>query len=151
MLMCTTGYKLSDVLFSSTLSPPGSAFPSAFNRVKELLKKQLSALITFAKDNSEGKGIPAVILQYKGKSMDRLREQLDMFWSGHALFIVHRPDQSPMDFWKGLEKNPQADVLAVSSWFILNSLLTYLQMLAIRIFGILPNSMPDERTGSHKT
>ncbi|KAH9913486.1 hypothetical protein B0H21DRAFT_857827 [Amylocystis lapponica] len=64
----------------------------------------------------------------------RFESQFRAYAAGHYPFtIALEQDQLVLDWWRQLEKSPQADVLAP---------------LAIKIFSVVPNSMADERTAS---
>ncbi|KAJ7217711.1 ribonuclease H-like domain-containing protein [Mycena pura] len=105
--------------------PEGILFPHAFLRVKTFLKKLLLDLINAHKAHVTGEGELAV----------RLQKQLVAFWSSEAPFHADLIDGDIMEWLRNLALGGSArcDVLV---------------MLLQRVFSILVNSMPDERTNS---
>ncbi|KAJ7195433.1 ribonuclease H-like domain-containing protein [Mycena pura] len=121
-------------------TPDHIRFSHAFMRVKKFLRVLLKGLIDqhSAHATSDCKCHP--ILKEK-KPIEIVREclaQLNAFWLGEAPFHTPVVDDDVMEWWENFEvgASPQSGVLA---------------MLAVRIFGILVNSMPDERTNSNIT
>ncbi|KAJ7198848.1 hypothetical protein GGX14DRAFT_573290 [Mycena pura] len=115
-------------------------YPHAFFRVKELLKTVLKALLQQHASHDSGtcRCHPIFKTQSPLEIADALRLQLEAFWLGEPPFHAPVLKDDTMEWWMNLERgnSPRSNVLA---------------MLAVRIFGILVNSMPDERTNSKIT
>ena len=88
--------------------------------------------------------------------LDGLRTQLEAYWRDEWPFNQPVKDNDPLSWWKTLAEHPYARVLAVHvklfcfCLFHLSTnqfgLLNTVQYFAIKIFSVLVNSMPDERT-----
>ncbi|KAH9936967.1 ribonuclease H-like domain-containing protein, partial [Amylocystis lapponica] len=64
----------------------------------------------------------------------RFKSQFCAYATRYYPFNIPLVDgQSPLDWWRNLEKNGQADIISI---------------LAIKLFSIMPNSMAEERTAS---
>ncbi|KAJ7208334.1 hypothetical protein GGX14DRAFT_301730, partial [Mycena pura] len=117
-------------------------FPHAFIRVKNFLKTLLQNLIAqHKKHKSAGAEClchPIVQTQSTNQLSMSLKLQVHAFWLGEAPFHTPVVNDDAMEWWENLAagSSPRSDVLS---------------MLAIRISGILINSMPDERTNSNIT
>ncbi|KAJ7711180.1 ribonuclease H-like domain-containing protein [Mycena metata] len=119
--------------------PEHITYPHAFYRVKEFLKRLLRNLLQ--QHATHGQNClchPVLKSQKEFELADALRLQLEAFWLGEAPFHTPVFGDDTMEWWTNLEQgnSPRSNVLA---------------MLGVRIFGILVNSMPDERTNSHIT
>ncbi|TRM58371.1 ribonuclease H-like domain-containing protein [Schizophyllum amplum] len=149
------GYPMSDILLvAPTMNPtvmiprPGidlsMPHPRAYDRVKEYLKQRLRYrifphydLVYKEHGQREARRLYRSIHDLgKAGCRDALKTQLQMYWQREYPFndIVENDDSYA--WWKTLLSHPKANVLA---------------MLAVGLFSILPNSMPDERTGSKFT
>ncbi|KAJ7504072.1 hypothetical protein B0H11DRAFT_2353102 [Mycena galericulata] len=119
--------------------PEHISYPHAFLRVKEFLKTVLKALLEqHATHDSKCLCHPLLKTQSAAAIVDGLRLQLEAFWLGEPPFHAPVLKDDTMEWWMNLERgnSPRSNVLA---------------MLGLRIFGILVNSMPDERTNSNIT
>ncbi|KAJ6508735.1 hypothetical protein C8R45DRAFT_1208354, partial [Mycena sanguinolenta] len=119
--------------------PEHLAYPHAFFRVKEFLKHLLKALLNqHASHTSECRCHPILKNQSDVDTVNSLRLQLEAFWLGEPPFHAPVIKDDIMEWWMNLERgnSPRSNVIA---------------MLGVRIFGILVNSMPDERTNSNIT
>ncbi|KAJ7662395.1 ribonuclease H-like domain-containing protein [Mycena rosella] len=127
----------------SDIPPNGIAdhisYSHAFFRVKEFLKRMLRALLQqHANHDSECRCHPILKTHSDLEIANALRLQLEAFWLGEPPFHAPVINDDTMEWWLNLERgnSPRSNVLA---------------MLGVRIFGILVNSMPDERTNSNIT
>ncbi|KAJ7780625.1 ribonuclease H-like domain-containing protein [Mycena maculata] len=112
------------------------AYPHAFLRVKEFLKHLLKALLQqHASHDNNCRCHPILKTQTALEVAESLRQQLEAFWLGEPPFHAPVLKDDTMEWWMNLERgnSPRSNVIA---------------MLGVRIFGILVNSMPDERTNS---
>ncbi|KAF8182478.1 ribonuclease H-like domain-containing protein [Mycena galopus ATCC 62051] len=115
------------------------SYPHAFFRVKEFLKNVLKALLQqHASHTSDCRCHPILKTQSELDIANALRLQLEAFWLGEPPFHAPVIRDDIMEWWMNLERgnSPRSNVIA---------------MLGVRIFGILVNSMPDERTNSNIT
>ncbi len=90
--------------------------------------------------------------QYKDSAdtIAALKQQIEAYTCQHAPFSARSPAWSMMDYWKQMAESPHADVLAVrfsleAGVFLLTK---FSQFLGIKLYSMLPNSMPEERTVS---
>ncbi|KAF8149606.1 hypothetical protein K438DRAFT_1988862 [Mycena galopus ATCC 62051] len=108
-------------------------------RVKAFIKSLLKGLIDQHQKHNSGCNCHPI---FKRKTcLEIVREcqaQLEACWQGEAPFHAPILNDNAMEWWENLEigYSPRSGVLA---------------MLAVHIFGILANSMPDERTNSNIT
>ncbi|KAJ7832586.1 hypothetical protein B0H13DRAFT_2289066 [Mycena leptocephala] len=120
-------------------APTHIKFSHAFLRVKAFIKTLLKGLIDRHQKHDSGCNCHPI---FKRKtSLEIVREcqaQLEACWQGEAPFHAPILNDDAMEWWENLEigYSPRSGVLA---------------MLAVRIFGILANSMPDECTNSNIT
>ncbi|KAJ6580074.1 ribonuclease H-like domain-containing protein, partial [Mycena vulgaris] len=120
-------------------APTHIRFSHAFLHVKAFIKTLLKGLIDQHQKHDSGCNCHPI---FKRKtSLEIVREcqaQLEACWQGEAPFHAPILNDDAMEWWENLEigYSPRSGVLA---------------MLAVRIFGILANSMPDERTNSNIT
>ncbi|KAL1714614.1 ribonuclease H-like domain-containing protein [Schizophyllum commune] len=118
--------------------------PRAYDRVKQYLKDRLRTRIFPHYDRVlSTHGIDEVKRIYgpihvlgKDGAIKALRTQLKDYWRREYPFHEDVTGGDSLAWWQKLIEHPRANVLA---------------MLAIELFSILPNSMPDERTGSKFT
>ncbi|KAF7985089.1 hypothetical protein HWV62_8971 [Athelia sp. TMB] len=109
-------------------------FAGAYNRVKEYLKNMLSKFITWYQAHPDDRRDPAFANLQLADIVEGLKQQLPAFWQGEWPF--NQPSiegGDPLVWWTGLRFHPQGRVMA---------------FLAIKLFSMLVNSMPDERTNS---
>ncbi|KAF9021143.1 hypothetical protein BDZ89DRAFT_1071717 [Hymenopellis radicata] len=87
--------------------------------------------------NSRGRDIPACS-QYETSTaaVAALKSQFEAYTRQHAPFSARVHARTPLEYWRTMSESPHADVLA---------------FIAIKIFSLLPNSMPEERTVSSFT
>ncbi|KXN87127.1 hypothetical protein AN958_09181 [Leucoagaricus sp. SymC.cos] len=115
---------------------PEMSYPAAFRRVKDFLKDMLRSLCDWAKEHPNELH-DSLFRQSPSELSRALQSQLTAFWHGEYPFSVPMmSDSDPMAWWGSMLRIPHAQVLA---------------FLATRIFSLLVNSMPDERTNSHVT
>jgi hypothetical protein len=95
------------------------------------------------------------VLREKGVStlVRELKCQIELFWNGeypfHVVDVAKVTD--PLAWWHDIGRQDGAKVLSVSKINYCNhneNFIKHYQILAIRIFSVLVNSMPDERTNS---
>ncbi|KAJ6607061.1 ribonuclease H-like domain-containing protein [Mycena sp. CBHHK59/15] len=111
-------------------------FPRAYERVKDFLKNMLRAMIDRLQTHPAEPVHPVIQDLGPAETVKEFRRQLESFWRNEWPFNQAISDGNSLAWWKSLEQHPQARVLAI---------------LAIKIFSMLVNSMPDERTNSHLT
>ncbi|KAJ6602612.1 hypothetical protein DFH09DRAFT_805189, partial [Mycena vulgaris] len=114
-------------------------YPHAFVRVKEFLKQMLKVLLEQHKSHKDQcRCHPILKTQTDLEIANALRLQLEAFWLGEPPFHAPVMNGDIMEWWTNLGRgnSPRSNVIA---------------MLGVRIFGILVNSMPDERTNSNIT
>ncbi|RDB28214.1 hypothetical protein Hypma_001371 [Hypsizygus marmoreus] len=113
-------------------------YPQAYEKVKEYLKKVLRGMFEQMKKHpEEANGEPVLMKLGEAGAARELKHQLLAYWRWEWPFKTEEsaaavPD-NPLTWWQGFEQHPHARVLA---------------LLAIKLFSILVNSMPDERTNS---
>ncbi|KAF8153915.1 ribonuclease H-like domain-containing protein [Crassisporium funariophilum] len=129
-------------LHGSRSSAPAAPqlFTMKYRRAYEQLRNYLRDMLKPMLEQIQGSTDPSVghpVLREKGVSMSvsDLKHQIELFWNGEYPFRVIDCDKiaDPLDWWREIGRSDVAKVLSV---------------LAIRIFSILVNSMPDERTNS---
>ncbi|EMD37924.1 hypothetical protein CERSUDRAFT_73706 [Gelatoporia subvermispora B] len=105
-------------------------------RVYQQVGEYLTTML--ASEAEHGKNIKLNVSSNARKLLkDRFQHQFRAFAAGHYPFSTPlRDDQTALKWWKELEHVPQAEILAA---------------LAIKLFSIMPNSMPEERTVSNFT
>ncbi|KAJ7608836.1 ribonuclease H-like domain-containing protein [Mycena polygramma] len=111
-------------------------FPRAYERVKDHLKGMLKVIIDRMGTHPDEPVHPVIKELGPADTVKEFRRQLESFWRNEWPFNQAIPDSNSLAWWKSLAQHPQARVLAI---------------LAIKIFSILVNSMPDERTNSRLT
>ncbi|KAJ7479579.1 ribonuclease H-like domain-containing protein [Mycena latifolia] len=112
------------------------SYPHAFFRVKEFLKQMLKVLLEQHKSHKcQCRCHPILKTQTDLEIANALRLQLEAFWLGEPPFHAPVMNGDTMEWWTNLGRgnSPRSN------------------MLGVRIFGILVNSMPDERTNSNIT
>ncbi|KAG0700235.1 ribonuclease H-like domain-containing protein, partial [Suillus ampliporus] len=137
--------------------PNGSStplpYPIAYGRVKIFLKDMLCKKLDRHQMHPEDSFEPLLKDLSQAQVVDGLRHQLEAFWRNEWPFNEPVKDGNPLGWWEALRHHSQAQVLAVRTY----QLCCYcgvihqsrvLQLLAIQIFSVLVNSMPDERTNS---
>ncbi|KAA1479812.1 hypothetical protein DENSPDRAFT_789582 [Dentipellis sp. KUC8613] len=107
--------------------------PRAYNRMKDYLKNMLKAEADRLQTLPDKYTNP--VLKEIGSAVAslELKTQVEAFWRKEYPFNESAKDKTALEWWSSLIIHPKARVLA---------------MLATKIFSILVNSMPDERTGS---
>ncbi|KAG2116350.1 hypothetical protein BD769DRAFT_1778182 [Suillus cothurnatus] len=100
-------------------------YPHAYTRVKDFLKEKLQKDLSHYVANPDSYSAAEVA--------SGLRHQLEAFWHGEWPFNQQVKDGNPLAWWESLQDHLHARVLA---------------HLAIKIFSVLVNSMPEERTNS---
>jgi hypothetical protein len=128
--------------------------PKAYKRAKEFLKTMLRKELDRLKDDPNK--VDPLLQEIGAKTaVEEFREQLKAYAYQQWPFNARVDDKTALLWWENLRTSPPARVLAVCDG--LSSAMTrYLmslmfQMLATKIFSVLVNSMPDERTGSKLT
>jgi hypothetical protein len=109
-------------------------YPRAYEKTKDYLKNMLKQMLVHI-EKFPGTGPELLRTLGPVDAAHELKNQLEAFWRGEYPFIVSEEakGKNPLEWWQHLEHHMHAHVLA---------------SLAIRIFSILVNSMPDERTNS---
>ncbi|KAK7007106.1 ribonuclease H-like domain-containing protein [Favolaschia claudopus] len=115
--------------------PEHILYPHAFFRVKEFLKKVLRPLVELHETHDTTCRCHPVLKIPDFDFSETLKLQLEAFWLGEPPFHAPVIGDDTMEWWTnlGIGNSPRSNVIA---------------MLAVRIFGILVNSMPDECTNS---
>ncbi|KAE9389124.1 hypothetical protein BT96DRAFT_1025171 [Gymnopus androsaceus JB14] len=123
---------------SAPLERSGSRmeFPKAYQRLKELLKSMLQALLNLPENKSPERLETLFGERSKIQIVNRFKTQLEDFWYGRRPFNEPLRDYTSLEWWRRLQRDSNASIIAV---------------LAIKIFSILVNSMMDERTNSNLT
>ncbi|KAJ7446301.1 hypothetical protein FB451DRAFT_1055250, partial [Mycena latifolia] len=140
-------YPIGDYLCERVVPAPEAPthikFSHAFLRVKAFIKTLLKGLIDRHQKHDSGCNCHPIFQKkdISKTSLEIVREcqaQLEACWQGEVPFHAPILNDAAMEWWENLEigYSPRSGVLA---------------MLAVRIFGILANSMPDERTNSNIT
>ncbi|KAJ8475312.1 hypothetical protein ONZ45_g15654 [Pleurotus djamor] len=133
-------YKKPDFLKPSTPSDDPDLkdipYPDVYQRVAKFLKDMLHSIINTVKKYPEARKPPLFEEMSAKKIAMSFREQFNSFWAGYHLFSCPLRDCDSLEWWQSLTSDSGSNVLA---------------MLAVRIFSVLVNSMPDERTNSHIT
>ncbi|KAG2079898.1 ribonuclease H-like domain-containing protein [Suillus cothurnatus] len=109
-------------------------YPHAYTRVKDFLKEKLQKDLAHYVANPDSVLATSIFKVLSAAEVaSGLRHQLEAFWHGEWPFNQQVKDGNPLAWWESLQDHPHARVLA---------------HLAIKIFSVLVNSMPDERTNS---
>ncbi|KAK7041309.1 ribonuclease H-like domain-containing protein [Favolaschia claudopus] len=111
-------------------------FAHAYDRVKKFLKSLLKSMIDRISTHPDEPVHPVIEDLGPVATAKAFRNQFDSFWRQEWPFNQGISDGDPLKWWKSLALHPQANVLAI---------------LGIKLFSMLVNSMPDERTNSHLT
>lgn len=122
---------------SQTISSATSLqFSDAYSRVKACLKDILKEMLMRMDKYPEE--LPVALKRLKTADIVSLFiSQLTAYWKNEHPFVGKKTDHDdPLKWWKTMQHHPSSNVLA---------------LLAIKIFSILINSMPDERTNSNIT
>ncbi|THV03439.1 hypothetical protein K435DRAFT_914113, partial [Dendrothele bispora CBS 962.96] len=117
----------------------GIIHPKAYDRAKKFLKTILQREVDALDRFGEKALLYDLMKKYMRKDslVDAFKHQLNAFGCDQYPFRAGRSkDQDPLKWWEHLSRDDSADVLGT---------------IAVKIFAILPNSMPDERTGSNFT
>jgi hypothetical protein len=109
-------------------------YPCAYKKTKDYLKNMLKQTLVHI-EKFPGTGPELLRMLGPVDAAHKLKNQLEAFWRGEYPFIISEEakGKNPLEWWQHLEHHMHARILA---------------SLAIRIFSILVNSMPDERTNS---
>ncbi|CDO75802.1 hypothetical protein BN946_scf184934.g17 [Trametes cinnabarina] len=110
--------------------------PRAYDRTKEFIKKSLKDMFTWKHANPSGRIDPVLQELGANKASKEMKTQFEAYWLGEYPFNTVISSESTLSYWENLRSHPNARVLAI---------------VCIKIFSILVNSMPDERTGSKFT
>ncbi|KAG1766267.1 ribonuclease H-like domain-containing protein [Suillus occidentalis] len=147
-------YPLSDNIMKSALAAPTIHIPAqisnvsasaerpmphprAYHRVKEFLKPMLRAMVEHNKVHELKDPISLLVHEIGAAGVvDEFRRQLEAYFHNEWPFNTPLQDGNTLAWWNMLLPHPHACVLAA---------------LAVKIFSVLINSMPDERTGSKLT
>ncbi|KAG1760356.1 hypothetical protein EDD22DRAFT_781244 [Suillus occidentalis] len=147
-------YPLSDNIMKSALAAPTIRIPAqisnvsasaerpmphprAYHRVKEFLKPMLRAMVEHNKVHELKDPISLLVHEIGAAGVvDEFRRQLEAYFHNEWPFNTPLQDGNTLAWWNMLLPHPHARVLAA---------------LAVKIFSVLINSMPDERTGSKLT
>ena len=140
---------------SSAIPTPA---PTPLETLKNYLREMLRALLKVIEDSPNDESVGHPLLRTKGayQSVQDLKSQINGFWKGDYPFRVDKRGDihDPLRYWQGLAMHDSADVLGVSCSPSCSTTYKSLmesnanQILGIKIFSILVNSMPDERTNS---
>jgi hypothetical protein len=132
----------------------------AYTRVKAFLKQMLRDIVETVKlaghDLDTSNPCHRLVAQLgSNRVVSDFCQQLLAFSRQEWPFTDPITHGNALTWWESLEQHPHACVLAVSGhlqFFAECQDVQHLwQMLAIKIFSVLVNSMPDERTGSKIT
>ena len=128
----------------------------AYTRVKGFLKLMLRDIIESANHNLDTSNPCHRLVKQLGPNrvVSEFRQQLLAFARREWPFTDPISQGDTLTWWESLRQHPHARVLAVSEYLRFCKyceIQRSLQMLAIKIFSVLVNSMPDERTGSKIT
>ena len=129
-------------------------FKRAYDRAKEFLKRLLRNDTEWADRSPENRKTAHRLIQ-ENQTVDLIKEfrqQLLAYARKDYPFADQLIDGDTLHWWETLEYHPRARVLAVSA-SVLDDFdgNRWRQMLAVKIYSTLVNSMPDERTGSRIT
>ncbi|KAJ3859091.1 ribonuclease H-like domain-containing protein [Lentinula novae-zelandiae] len=135
----TTGFTIHVPTASST-NNNGILHPKAFQRAKTFLKtvlqNEVDALSKYG-DKALLHNLFQTRYHRKDELVEAFKSQLLAFGRNQFPFKSGRnQDTDPLKWWKHLTQDENADVLAT---------------INVKIFAVLPNSMPDERTVSEFT
>jgi hypothetical protein len=114
--------------------PSPMPYPRAYEKTKDYLKNMLKQMLVHI-EKFPGTGPELLRTLGPVDAAHELKNQLKAFWRGEYPFIVSEEakGKNPLEWWQNLEHHIHARILA---------------SLAIWIFSILVNSMPDEHTNS---
>ncbi|KAG2744426.1 hypothetical protein P692DRAFT_201775846 [Suillus brevipes Sb2] len=147
-------YPLSDNIMKSALAAPTICIPAqipnmsasaerpmphprAYHHVKEFLKPMLRTMVEHDKVDELKDPISLLVHEIGAAGVvDEFRRQLEAYFHNEWPFNAPLQDGNTLVWWNMLLPHPHARVLAA---------------LAVKIFSVLINSMPDERTGSKLT
>ena len=131
-------------------------FKRAYDRAKEFLKLLLRNNIEWADRSPENRKFTHRLIQENQTAdlITEFRQQLLAYARKEYPFADQVTDGDTLHWWETLEHHPRACVLAVSA-SAFHEFDAYgncgRQMLAVKIYSTLVNSMPDERTRSRIT
>ncbi|KAJ3919319.1 ribonuclease H-like domain-containing protein [Lentinula edodes] len=114
-------------------------FPAAYRRAKKALKSILRAEVEMYRSIGDGASIFLLIQQAGGSVQTVVQEfspQLLAYSRKEYPFGDLMGSKSTLEWWRELLPHPKARVIA---------------FLAVKMYSVLANSMPDERWGSKKT
>ncbi|KAF9521628.1 hypothetical protein CPB83DRAFT_900472 [Crepidotus variabilis] len=118
-------------------SSAGTTSTQAYDVLRNYLRDMLHPMLEQIEKAPHDVSIGHPLLREKGiaLSVKDLKSQIEGFWADSYPFHVrdHGLVKDPLSWWKNVAKHDSTDVLG---------------LLAVRIFSILVNSMPDERTNS---
>ncbi|KAL7280348.1 hypothetical protein ACG7TL_005266 [Trametes sanguinea] len=110
--------------------------PRAYDRMKEFVREALKAMYKRHDDHPEEHLDRILVELGRNRASIELKQQLESYWLGLYPFDAPIGTRSTLAYWTDLKSHPNARILAI---------------VCIKIFSILVNSMPDERTGSKFT
>ncbi len=124
-------------------------YPNAYERVKKFLKDHLRAINEQMQTHPEA-SVSSLFRNFNLTPANAAREfktQVKAYWRGDYPFKHPFKGDDPLEWWNELAFNPNSRVLG-SAFFFSTKIMPYQmdQFLAIRLFSILVNYMPDERT-----
>ncbi|CDO74690.1 hypothetical protein BN946_scf184960.g4 [Trametes cinnabarina] len=112
--------------------------PRAYDRMKEFVREALKAMYKRHDDHPE-EHLDCILVELgRNRASIELKQQLESYWLGLYPFDAAIGTRSTLAYWIDLKSHPNAPM-------------TNSQIVCIKIFSILVNSMPDERTGSKFT
>ena len=128
----------------------------AYTRVKGFLKSMLRDIIESADHDLDTSNPCYRLVKQLGPNrvVSKFHQQLLAFARREWPFTDPISQGDTLTWWESLGQHPHARVLAVSKHIQFckyHEIQGSSQMLAIKIFSVLVNSMPDERTGSKIT
>ncbi|KAI0643457.1 ribonuclease H-like domain-containing protein [Trametes meyenii] len=110
--------------------------PRAYDRMKEFVKKALRDMLERVKTHPDDYHDPILVNISAKKASQDLKNQLEAYWKGEYPFNEPICPKDPLAYWTEMKHHSSSRILAV---------------VCIKIFSVLANSMPDERTGSKFT
>ncbi|KAF8154878.1 ribonuclease H-like domain-containing protein [Crassisporium funariophilum] len=124
---------------TSTLSSAQNLYPQAYEKMRTFLRNMLRPMLQVIED-LDNPNVGNWTLRDKGpkNAVSSLSEQINSFWREEYPFrvLARKNISDPLKWWMDLANHDHANVLGV---------------LAVKIFSVLVNSMPDERTNSFIT
>ena len=100
---------------SAPLERSGSRmeFPKAYQRLKELLKSMLQALLNLPENKSPERLETLFGERSKIQIVNRFKTQLEDFWYGHRPFNESLRDYTSLEWWRRLQRDSNASIIDV--------------------------------------